>query len=502
MDRREFLETSAYLAGGALIRDLPGLPPEGGSHGFLEDGPRQPATAPIIGIQAGAVSFVDEGTQAVLDNLQKLGAVNTVFAATFTYGRGIAGRQIPNQPLPDHGRQEYDTNFRGGNFATPHPQYYRDTAIAPEKAPDHPGYDILADVIPAAHKRGIKVIAWFEDVFAKDVPGVDRAREVDVNGRPGGFVCHRNPNTRNFWRGLVEDYLRSYDLDGLMWGSERQGPLGNTLGANHGGIGAGGTAACFCQYCVAAAKQIGVDADRAREAYRELSGWATTVRTANQRPSDGSFVTFWRLMTKYPELLAWQRLWNDGLNDIYRDLYRLAHSIAPSKGIGWHIWHNNSFSPFYRAEQDYAEFSKHSDFLKVVMYNLCGGERLAQYVRNVHATLFNDLEPEQILTMTLGEMQYAAPPLDRLAAEGLPAEYVRRETRRAIAGVASNVKVWPGIDIDIPTARTSKKTTPDDVYAAVKAAFDGGAPGVLLSRKYSEMKLTNLAGAGRAIRER
>ena len=64
------------------------------------------------------------------------------------------------------------------------------------------------------------------------------------------------------------------------------------------------------------------------------------------------------------------------------------------------------------------------------------------------------------------------------------------------------MKVWPGIDIDIPTARTSKKTTPDDVYAAVTAAFDGGAPGVLLSRKYSEMKLANLAGAGRAIRER
>jgi hypothetical protein len=490
MDRREFLETSALLAGGALI-----------GRTAAEAAQPQSAAAPIVGIQAGAISFVDEGTDAVLDNLQRLGSVNTVFAATFTYGRGIAGRQIPGQPLPDHGRQEYDTNFRGGNFATPHPQYYRDTAIAPEKAPDHPGYDILADVIPAARRRGMQVIAWFEDVFAKDVPGVDRAREVDVAGNPGSFVCHRNPNTRGFWRGLVEDYLRSYDLDGLMWGSERQGPLGNTLGTNHGGVGAGGSPACFCQYCIDAGKKNGIDVDRARQAYRELAAWAAALR-ANQRPADGAFVTFWRLMTNYPELLAWERLWNDGLNDIYRELYRLAHDIAPSKGIGWHIWHNNSFSPFYRAEQDYARFSEYSDFLKVVMYNLCGGERLAQYVRNAHATLFNDLDPVQILAMTLGEMQYTAPPLDRIAAEGLPAEYVRRETRRAIAGVAAHVKVWPGIDIDIPTARTSKKTTPDDVYQAVKAAFAGGAPGVLLSRKYSEMKLTNLAGAGRAIKER
>src|SRR5262249_14798394 len=79
--------------------------------------------------------------------------------------------------------------------------------------------------------------------------------------------------------------------------------------------------------------------------------------------------------------------------------------------------------------------------------------------------------------------------------------YVRRETRRAVAGVSPRVKIWPGIDIDIPTGAGEKKTEPDDVYAAVKAAFDGGAHGVLLSRKYSEMKLANLRAAGRAVRD-
>src|SRR3989475_13056686 len=219
----------------------------------------------MIGIQAGAVSFVDEGTDKVLDNLQELGAVNTLFLATFTYGRGIAGRQVPGQPLPDHGKQEYDTaTFRGGNFATPHPQFYRNTSIAPEKAPDHGSYDVIADVLPAAHKRGMKVICWFEDVIGARVPGFDQAREVTLTGRPSTFACSRNPNTRNFWLGMVEDYLRSYDVDGLMWGSERQGPLGSLLGANHGGGGAGGRLACFCPYCVAAATQHGVHRDRAK----------------------------------------------------------------------------------------------------------------------------------------------------------------------------------------------------------------------------------------------
>jgi hypothetical protein len=459
----------------------------------------------MIGIQAGAVSFVDEGTEKVLDTFQAAAAINTIFLATFTYGRGIGGRQLASQPLPDHGRQQYDTDtFHGGNYATPHPQYYRNTALVPEKAPDHGSYDVVADVLPAAHKRGMKVICWFEDVLRYSgtiaAPGFEKAREVVLAGPESDFACSRNPHTRNFWLGLVEDYLRSYDVDGLMWGSERQGPLGNVLVANHGGAGAGGRLACFCQYCVEAAKKEAINVDRARDGYTRLAAWATGVR-AGRKPPDGAFVTFWRLLVKYPEILAWERLWNDALNDTYRDMHRLAKGIAPAKGIGWHVWHNNSFSPFYRAEQDYADFSQYSDFLKVVMYNLCGGERLGQYVRSTQRSVFADLTPDEVLEFTCGVQQHHDRPLDAIAAAGLSPDYVRSETKRAIASAGPALRIWPGIDVDIPTAAASKKTTPDDVYQAVKAAFEGGAHGVLLSRKYSEMKLDNIRGAGRAVRE-
>jgi hypothetical protein len=355
-------------------------------------------------------------------------------------------------------------------------------------------------VLPVAHSRGMKVICWFEDVIGANVPGFDKAREVVVGGQASSFVCARNPNTRNFWLGLVEDYLRSYDVDGLMWGSERQGPLGNALVSNHGGAGAGGRVACFCEYCTDAARRDGINVDRAKEGYAQLMKWTDAMR-GGAKPADGAFVTFWRLLVQYPEILAWERLWNEALNDTYRDMHRLAHEIAPAKGIGWHIWHNNSFSPFYRAEQDYASFGPYSDFLKVVMYNLCGGERLEQYTRSVQRTLFGDLSPDRVLEFTYDVMQYRDAPLDRLAASGLAADYVERETRRALAGAGPALKIWPGIDIDIPTAARSKKTQPEDVYAAVKAAFAGGAHGVLLSRKYSEMRLANLRAAGRAVRD-
>jgi hypothetical protein len=84
----------------------------------------------MIGIQIGAVSFVGEGIDRVLDLVQQRGQVNTIFPAAFTYGRGIAGRHVPGQPLPDHGGQEDEQRqFHGENYATPHPQFYPNTVL-------------------------------------------------------------------------------------------------------------------------------------------------------------------------------------------------------------------------------------------------------------------------------------------------------------------------------------------------------------------------------------
>ncbi len=106
----------------------------------------------VIGIQIGSISFLDEGTDKVLDILQEKACVNTLFLATFTYGNGIASRMIPGHPIPDHGVQEYDTKFHGGNYATPHPQYYKNTIIKDVKAPDHGNVDILEDSYPESQK--------------------------------------------------------------------------------------------------------------------------------------------------------------------------------------------------------------------------------------------------------------------------------------------------------------------------------------------------------------
>ena len=75
-----------------------------------------------------------------------------------------------------------------------------------------------------------------------------------------------------------------------------------------------------------------------------------------------------------------------------------------------------------------------------------------------------------------------------------------RETLRALAGVQRKSKIYPGLDIDVPTEAGRKKTSPEDAYAATAAALGAGADCVLFSRKYSEMRLANLSAGGRAVR--
>jgi len=450
-----------------------------------------------IAIQVGAVSFVDEGIAPVLDRFQKDANINTLLIATFSYGRGIAGRQVPGQPLPDHGKQEYDTNFYGGNFALTHEQYYTQTSLKKIQAPDHPGFDVLQRVLPEAKSRGMKTFCWYEDVFRSDLDGVERLQEVTLAGNKANTLCFHNPEVQAFWQALTEDYLGNYPVDGIMWGSERQGPFGNGIGASHGGGGRDPLlVSCFCEFCKQEGKARGIDTVRAMEGYRKLAALVQQTR-AGSRPGDGAFVSYWRLLVDYPEILNWEKLWNDGQKRTYQNIYKTAKAIRPAVQVGWHIWHNNSFSPFYRAEQDYAEFHNYSDFLKVVMYNNCGGPRLASYVKSVGRTMFADFAPDEVLAMTYRIQNFNEASLQDLPRKGLSANYVERETRRALTS-AGEVRIWPGIDIDIPTSAGEKKTEPEDVREALRAAFGAGAQGVVLSRKYSEMQLANLRVAGEA----
>jgi hypothetical protein len=496
MNRRDFLKISAVGAGATFAADKL-LRAESAADPANSAVPAVSASVkkPTVGIQIGSAPLVHSDLARLLDNMQQRGGVNALFPFIYSHNSHWAG-------VPDAG-------FRGGNFALPHLQYYKDSNLtfADMRAPEAGSMDVLARTIAAARPRGMKTFAWIlEDNARVPLPHWEPFYERDFHGRradshPSG-PCYNNPLYRAFTLGLVEDYARSYEIDGVMWSSERQGGLLNALGAWHHGERADpGQATCFCEFCQKKGKDAGIDVTRAKQGFAELEQFVRAGR-AHQRLRDGYFVSFFRVLLNHPELLGWENLWNRSRLAFMADIHRVVKSVNPALPVGWHIWHNVSFSPFHRAEMDFAELAKISDFIKPVLYSNCAGERMKSFTDSVGENVFGDLPRPDALALLYRMLGYEEAPYDRVLETGLSPDYVKRETRRTVDDVAgTRVEVWPGIDIDVPVPAGASQCTPGSVKQTVIAAFQGGATGVVLSRNYTEMKLENLSGAGAALRE-
>lgn len=454
----------------------------------------------LVAIQMKPYAWVDEGIDRALDNIQQKGGVNTVWAYTYDFSES---RMTPNGPipLPDHGKAG-SPNFVGGAFYDYDTKYFTDTILKDFRSPDYGKFNVITEVAPKAKARGMDFFAWdYNNAFPimnRSIKNFTKVSEIDVYGRRTTSACFNNPDYRAHLGGKIQSLLNGYpsEIDGIAWGCERMGPLQNMIG----GIFSTRGITCFCEHCRAKARERGISAERANEGYRRLDQLFQSA-ARDERPADGYFINFWRLLTYYPEILAWENLWTDSYHEVRSELYGMGKSIAPEKPFGFHIMQNMTFSPFYRAEEDYSRTKEYSDYLKLATYNNAAGPRLATYLDHLSATVFHDAKPEEFLAFYYKIMNYEGPPYNELHKAGLPAEYVARETKRAIAGVEGKVKIYPGIDIDVPTARTDKRTTPDDVKNSVRAALGAGADGVVLSREYVEMWLANLTAAGDTLRE-
>lgn len=452
----------------------------------------------FVGIQIGAISFIDEGVEQVLDILQETAGVNALMISALSWSIGNAGRAAFG--FPDHGVQAAD-NLRGGGFFQPDPRYYKNTHLDEFAAPDelYAGFDTLADVIPAARRRGMAVYTYYCETSSSAIrsiwqPGFQHFLDRDHLGRMATRPSLLNPDYQAFWHSVCADWLNNHDLRGIMWGIERQSPLMD--------IFRGDSSTGFDRHYVAEARARGIDVDRALAGYRAVDELLRRVR-AGERPKDGVFVLLLRQLLQHPEVLMWEKLWLDSHHAFYRELAGLVKFYDPAHEFGLGIWQViNTYNPYLRAQYDQSAYAPYADWFKPVLYHSPAGARFADFAASWQAGLLADASPDAAydgLARLLGLDKYAARREDAALAGFKPA-YVKEWTARLIAETGK--PVYPGIGVGVGHHGRSKAITPQEIREGVLAGLDGGASGVMISRNYSEAELRNLRAVGDALRER
>jgi hypothetical protein len=451
----------------------------------------------LVATQIKAYAWQDEGIDKLLDNCQQKGNINTIFAFTFlSEPTDVSGRI----PLPDHGTYSKADPEIGGAFYEYDRKYFADTTL--KEFHSKSKFNVISEVGPKMKARGIDFFAWdYNNTNAnmmRLIPGFTEVAEIDVYGRRTDSACWNNPDYRAQLTGRIESYLSQYpdQVAGIIWGCERMGPLDNMIGGGWATTGI----SCFCRFCQEKARDRDISVDRAREGFIRLDKLFQAAGK-EKRPADGYFVTFWRILLEYPEILAWHSLWNDSYHEVRSELYGTAKAIAPEKPFGFHMVQNITFSPFYSAVDDYSRIQHYTDFVKIASYNTAGGGRMAGFIKRLCSTIFADATPEDLTPFLYKVMGYKEAPYNELGPTGLSVDYIAKETKRAIADTGHSIQIYPSVDINVPIQEGWKKTTPEGVKAEVEAAFAAGSDGIVLSREYTEMWLANLAAAGDASRQ-
>lgn len=461
----------------------------------------------FVGMQISPISFMDEGVENMLDMFQSRIGVNTLLVGTISWLGLKVGRRISweLEGWPDHGVPE-PYKLLGGSYIKHRPEFYKNTIIDDFRAKDKEleCKDVLEMIIPEARKRGMKIIPEvMEPLFNYaghgggnniGIPNMPQCLEVDLFNRFSNEPCINNPDYRNWWYSIIEDYARNYDIDGVMWCNERRSPLDNLLW--------GASPNCFCKHCRHEAMERGIDVDRVMIAFKELYEYAQKAR-AGAEFVDGAMVEFLRVMYRNPEIMVWEKYWVERNKDMDRELYGIVKWVNPNLSFGLNVWNRNHFNLLRKAQWPWEEMADWADWVKPITYQHQAGGIYVKEMDNLHKSVLRDLDPQNLTPIMYDLLGLKEAPYDKLVAAGMdPDTYVYGQCADAVRGVNGKADVYMGIGVDAPRSSADMAVcTPDIVRRSVLATYRAGGKGVVFSPSYAGMNLTNLDGAAEALKE-
>lgn len=244
------------------------------------------ASAPRPAFEVSASLYAwdlhDEGIEPILDNLQQMAAVNSVYLVALMHKekRPFTSDAFPHNPVRKTWQAE-DARV----YWRPDPKRY---GRIPPRLSDVDWLnrtDWLKEMITAVRKRGLKTGVE----ISHTVLDGERAEgqfpdcmQRDINGKPlilwngrAHPVCLNNPDVRQYVLGLWSDLTANYDVDYVQT---------CMIPFAEGGPATGG---CFCDACRREGKEAGFDLDKARRALladpgakAELDAWQAFRRAS------------------------------------------------------------------------------------------------------------------------------------------------------------------------------------------------------------------------------
>jgi hypothetical protein len=485
MERRNFIKKNITgLAGIAVLPEF-----YHSRSNFFPDDQKQM----LIGTPVLPVYLYEKGIPEALREMQEIAAINTVM--TFSHTFQFRQYRKDFTPLTNGDGKEITDVFVKTN-----PDYYQRKEWQ-GKIPDakYADRDILDELSEAAKPLGMKVYSRILEpyVITGAIPGFEDFAEINTDGETSKNVCFNHPGYIGYWHSVIEDLIRSHPhLNGFKFGQERGGPIMGSLG--------GEKATCFCKHCIALAKSRGINTGGAREGMKALQQFGIGVMKNGEVPRDGFFVSFFRIISQYPDLLSWEKLWMDSREEQRKRMYKQIKAINPLVEVGWHIDHGMTWDLITRTFNDYSTMGPYSDWLSIAVYfDSIGRRSRNHYEKFYQKLLFGDASPQYSYPMylsMLGLDPEKEPALEEHQKKDTPfsSEYVYNECLRAVKTVNKTAKIYarPGFDMPGYNCNISYQ----QVYDAVTRALDAGVDGLWCGREWNEIKPENAKAFGDAVR--
>lgn len=467
--RRKFIEKSAVTVAGMSI--LPGM---AWSNPKKAENSTVKSFNPFIGVQLDKAAYENRGFPDLFNEMQELAAINTVI---YFFKDEDA---------------KYGDNYHGGT------QFRRRQAKLDNQ--DRDTIDLMQE---AAAPLGMDIYMGGGEIsWASCLGQYEEACQIDCYGEKWRFSCVNKPEWRKFQVAVHTDLFRQHPyLSGFLFMHERNGafmPLlkPDTWRGDYNPV-------CFCESCVEKAKQQGIDAEKARAGFKKL------VRLFKHKEEDlvldGVMVGFWRILTEYPEVMAWEKLQWDSFQDYRKEIVKGIKEIKKDAKIGYHFQHHGLYGALPWRAGDKVEYTKEfADWVKPSVYPGASGMRYKDLLNKARETYLNDLDEETAHRVMSGWFNRSPENGIEMIKEN-PAEqsrfqpeWVESEVRRISEG-AEPLPTYAGLGIGVPGGENVE--TPEFIAECTRACFRGGAEGIILSRHYSEMKPELVKASGEVIRE-